>query len=125
MGTSSAYRLSKLDRDDQQREAFQCDQDDDDEPNLGPCCNCERTDGVRNIVLINRRAPISGHGWGCVICGLPCDGAVAVLCDDCLDKADPPRFVCSGYLAKEGRVPYGDLSPEEFDHDRTKHEDGD
>ena len=52
---------------------------------LGPCCQCECTDGVRNIFLLNRRGAIPGRGWGCVVCGLPPDGAVAVLCDACVE----------------------------------------
>ena len=58
-------------------------------PSLGPCCMCAG-DGV-NIIMLDRRAVIPGHGWGCFICGLPRDGAVAVLCNGCADRfeADP------------------------------------
>ena len=48
-------------------------------PNLGPCCHCGRTDDVRTIVMLSRRGPMPGCGWGCVVCGLPLDGAIAVL----------------------------------------------
>lgn len=92
-----------------------------DGPVLGPCCNCERMDGVYNIVMINRRGPTDGRGWGCMVCGLPCDGAIAVLCDDCADVY-PPRFACVGYPALDGRVPFHDLPPGDFKHDTSKHD---
>ena len=88
-------------------------------PDFGPCCHCGRTDGVRNIVMLSRRGPTPGRGWGCVVCGLPCDGAIAVMCDDCIDVE--PMFVCSGYPVTGGRVPIDELSPERFDHDPAKH----
>src|SRR5438105_4608012 len=53
---------------------------------LGPCCVCNGTDGVLNLIMLDRRAAISGHGWGCLICDLPFDGAYAVMCDPCWEK---------------------------------------
>ena len=88
-------------------------------PRFGPCCNCGRTDGVRNITMLSRRGPTPGRGWGCVQCGLPLDGAIAVVCDDC--TTIEPKFVCSGYPVTLGRVPIKELSPDVFDHDMTKH----
>jgi hypothetical protein len=105
----------------------------DDEPHaddlsrLGPCCICETTEGVRNILMLHQRAIVKGHGWGCVECDLPCDGAVVVLCDFCMvvyqanDSA--LRFACRGYPASDGRVPIADLPQEPFDHDMSKHRD--
>ena len=92
-------------------------------PQLGPCCNCGRVDGVRNIVMLSRRGPTPGRGWGCVVCGLPLDGAIAVMCDDCVGVGEP-KFVCSGYPVTPGRVPFNELSPERFDHDPAKHPEG-
>jgi hypothetical protein len=43
-------------------------------PDLGPCCGCRGKGGARNIVMLDRRAPIAGRGWGCAQCGLPADG---------------------------------------------------
>ena len=100
-------------------------QDDDEPASLGSCCICETYFGVRNIVMLDRRAPIAGHGWGCVVCGLPSDGAVAVLCDGCLELFQAGGvclFACRGYPAKDGRVPFADLSPEPFGHDEAKHQ---
>jgi hypothetical protein len=95
--------------------------DDDDDPHLGPCCVCGRTDGVVNIMMLPWRSPTPGKGWGCVVCGLPADGASAVLCDDCVDK--PPRFVCTGYVSEPGRTPVDEVSSEPFEHDLNLHKD--
>jgi hypothetical protein len=98
---------------------------DETEPGLGPCCVCLGTNSVRNIIMLDRRAAIVGHGWGCVSCGLPPDGAYAVLCDDCLAKweEDPAilTVACRGYPATEGRIPIAELPPEPFAHDEERH----
>ena len=52
-----------------------------DTPDLGPCCCCGGTERVRDIVMLSRKAPVPGTGWGCVVCGLPNDGASYVCCD--------------------------------------------
>ncbi len=94
---------------------------------LGPCCICETAANVRSIMMLDRRAPMAGHGWGCFVCNLPTDGAYAVVCDGCLPDylagKIPLRFACRGYPAEEGRIPFGELSPEPFGHDMAKHED--
>jgi hypothetical protein len=93
--------------------------------NLGGCCMCSGP-GARNILMLHRRAPVAGHGWGCAQCGLPPDGAAAVLCDECLDlyaeKPDLLEFCCRGYPAIDGRIAIADLPPGDFDHDMSKHE---
>jgi hypothetical protein len=62
---------------------------------------------VRHLVFVNRRAPIPGTGWGCIACGLPNDGAVAVLCDMCFkfERIGPRlRFVVKGYVSERKRA---------------------
>jgi len=87
-------------------------------PDLGPCCVCLRTGSeVRNLLMLERKAPMPGRGWGCFTCGLPFDGAVAVVCDGCLHA--PLRFACRGYPAEDGRVPIESLTGS-HQHDRTK-----
>jgi hypothetical protein len=97
-----------------------------DEPKLGPCCICETTEGVHAIIMLNQRAPVPGHGWGCVQCDLPWDGAVAVLCDPCCEGYQAGttalRFACRGYPATDGRIPIDKLPPPDFDHDHAKHQ---
>jgi len=96
-----------------------------DEPSLGPCCICETNEGVRNVLMIDRRCPTKGHGWGCCLCRLDCDGAVAVLCDPCLDRfqADNAalRFVCTGYASNAARTPFAELAPDIFEHNEALH----
>lgn len=91
---------------------------------LGRCCICETTEGVRNLIMLNRKCPIPGHGWGCVVCNLPPDGAMAVLCDTCLDIYEKDesalKFACKGYPAKDGRVPISELQGN-HEHDHSKH----
>jgi hypothetical protein len=46
-----------------------------DNPDLGPCCICEvESHRVRNIIMLDKEAPIPGRGWGCLACGLPLIG---------------------------------------------------
>ncbi len=93
----------------------------DDNPNLGSCCVCGKYDPdvwVRNIIMLDRPAPIPGRGWGCFRCDLPDNGAVAVVCDNCLTQ--PLVFACRGYPAKDGRVLYESLTGT-FGHDMSKH----
>jgi hypothetical protein len=94
-----------------------------DAPDLGPCCLCGRADGVRNMIMLDRRCAVPGHGWGCVVCGLPNDGASAVVCDPCLDRwrADNSILMtaCRGYPATDGRIAIAELPEGVFDHDPT------
>lgn len=95
--------------------------DEDDGIISGACCNCLRVARLPIIVMLPRLSPTPGHGWGCVVCGLPCDGAVAVLCDNCEGAAGMPRFVCTGYATEPGRTPFDSLPPEIFEHDDAAH----
>lgn len=101
---------------------------------LGSCCICERIDPtVRTIITLPKRSPSPGKGWGCLACGLPTDGALAVICDVCagpvdevgcnLDSTVPERlrFACRGYPGADGRVPIGELDPTPFVHDLSFH----
>ncbi len=86
----------------------------------GPCCACGGEVNVRNIVMLNVKGTEAGTGWGCVLCHLPCDGALAVLCDDCLDKKKEPVFAVDGYLVEKKRIPIDRLITPHV-HDRCKH----
>ncbi len=92
---------------------------------LGPCCICGQVDPtVRTIILLPRKGPMPGRGWGCVACGLPPDGAVAVICDKCAALPDPSaslRFACRGHPGTDGRLPIGDLPAEPHQHDLSRH----
>ena len=96
---------------------------DDDDIDLGPCCGCGATGAdVRNIVMLDVKAPEPGKGWGCVVCGLPMDGAYAVMCDVCIGLSVEPREVVAGYMAEKRRVRRARCI-ERFAHDATKHTD--
>lgn len=98
---------------------------DRDDVDLGACCACEKSGpDVRNVMMLDRRGPSPGKGWGCLVCGLPLDGAVAVLCDSCLEAKAEIRFVCAGYPAQDGRMPIEELAFEPFGHDLALHDDG-
>ena len=94
---------------------------DDDRIDLGPCCACRQPGPtVRNILTLPYRAPVAGKGWGCLQCNLPNDGAIAVVCDRCLETNAPIFDVCYGYPSGGGRVPCETLV-EAFDHDMRMH----
>ncbi len=105
----------------------------DDAPtSLGPCCICDTTGpAVRVLVLLNAKAPVRGHGWGCALCALPAHGALAVICEACAAVAecdatpraaveDALRFACRGYPGTDGRLPIDRLRGE-HGHDRRQH----
>jgi hypothetical protein len=89
--------------------------------NLGACCSCRRDDvDVFTILMLPKLAPIAGRGWGCVVCGLPADGALAVVCERCADTGVELVDACRGYPGEDGRVPIDTLEGE-FEHDRRLH----
>lgn len=110
----------------------------EDLPDLGVCCCCglSSKEGahVRNILSLHKLAPVPGTGWGCFKCGIPSDGAQAVLCDNCIeglgkDKPQPEhkfpctvRWACKGYLATGERVKESELTGE-FNHRMGFHQD--
>lgn len=68
---------------------------------------------------------IPGHGWGCFVCHLPTDGAVAVLCNACVVRmeagADVIHYACRGYPGTDGRAPIEEFT-QPFEHDQALHE---
>ena len=91
--------------------------------NLGKCCSCEaENETVRNIITLDKKIPDGGGrgGWGCFVCGLDSFGAVAVLCDECLDSNKEIKFACLGYPQDNRRIEIEKLI-EEFKHDVSKH----
>lgn len=90
---------------------------------LGSCCNCGREDDtVRCVVTIELRSPEPGNGcWGCLVCGLPQAGAVAVLCDECANLSIEPKSICLGFPGANRRLPFSQLTKEPFCHDAAKH----
>lgn len=90
---------------------------------LGECCICHGRRNVRNIIMHPKLAPRLGTGWGCAVCGLPLDGAISVLCDDCVPNSEEVSEVCVGYPKENQRVTLASLAPGTFDHDMRFHQD--
>jgi hypothetical protein len=123
LGIKSTYPL-----DDAYDEYDEYDVFDRDDSNLdlGPCCICEDTGPqVRTGLALPHPGALAGRGWGCLTCGLPLEGAMAVVCDTCFEayKAGQAalRFFCAGG-PEGGRRPIAELSSEPFVHDMSKHE---
>lgn len=87
---------------------------------LGRCCSCGTDKNVTNILCLPFRAPIAGTGWGCAVCRTPSDGAVTVLCDQCVKDKSPPLFACFGAPEEKGRIAVKELTTP-FGHDQDSH----
>jgi hypothetical protein len=91
---------------------------------LGPrrCCICdEMKTPCRQFAMMPVKGPRPDHGWGCVVCHLPNDGAIAVVCDECANDPDKGyediRFICDGYGDNPGRLPIAEFTtPHEHDN---------
>jgi len=53
--------------------------------------------------MLPYRAPVRGTGWGCLVCKIPNDGAIAVVCETCGDGEKPILDVVNGYIGKQQR----------------------
>lgn len=103
-------------------------------PGLGPCCRCgaggRAANPVRTLMCLDAQSPISGHGWGCMVCGLACDGAQAVVCDRCAEEMPGDTRPRMGLThawrgwASEGLVSVGELTGSHR-HDLARHQEGD
>ncbi|MEH2164545.1 MAG: hypothetical protein V7K38_26715 [Nostoc sp.] len=71
------------------------DPDYDEEPlDLGACCGCgTRHSRVQNILTLQKKALIPGTGWSCFVCGIPADGAIAIVCDNCLAQIEDGKQI--------------------------------
>jgi len=110
-----------------------------DMPDLGRCCNCGVTGKnkagdplVVNINFLSFRAPKEGTGWGCVVCGMPPNGAIVVLCDACQevfqatakDMKSPEEgvlSVCFGWPDEDVRLAWEGFEKVPFNHDDEEH----
>ena len=68
---------------------------------------------------------MSESGWGCVQCGLSAEGAVAIVCDACLERygagtiEDRIRFLMDG---RERRIPVPLIEGRTLhEHDLSRH----
>lgn len=89
---------------------------------LGACCACGKQDEtVRNLIMLPEKAPVEGTGWGCSVCGLASDGAMAVICDRCLLNKVEIRWAINGYATGCERIERGQLVGL-HEHDQALHE---
>lgn len=66
-------------------------------PGFGPCCCCEAE--IRHnpgLMMLGFEGPPGWTGWGCMVCGLPSRGAIAVLCQACVKAQRVPSFIAAG-----------------------------
>ena len=75
---------------------------------LGNCCVCRGKEDVVNIINLPYRTFIPGTGWGNVEHSLPTDGAIAVICDSCMDGFEIVNLqdVVYGYASEKQRRPF-------------------
>jgi hypothetical protein len=71
--------------------------------------------------MLDQEAPLPGSGWGCVVCDLPPNGAMVVLCDECLRDNALPHFVVYGPIGHKQRMPIDELKRVPFVHDLSRH----
>lgn len=92
------------------------------EIDLGPCCACGKSGPtVRNLICLDTKAPVPGTGWGCVVCGLSSDGAMAVVCDGCLEDGTSITQAIVGYPKGGGRIAQDKLSGRHEHDERVDH----
>ena len=95
----------------------------EEEVDYGPCCVCNgKGPTVRNFLLIEIKTPVPGTGWGCMICNLPADGAIAIVCDSCLEAQRTPISIAYGYPIEKKRC-FIDALIEDFKHKDIPHGD--
>lgn len=96
---------------------------------FGPCCVCGQPGELPNLMMLELRGGEPGKGWGCLLCGLPPDGATAAICRRCIPDDWQPgaprpggevRYACVGYVTDPRRVPIVELV-EPWRHDMALH----
>jgi hypothetical protein len=84
----------------------------------------QENDSVRTMIYLPFRAPLAGTGWCCGMCRTDYDGAIAVLCDECLERKDPIaqlRWVVCGPIHSLERIAIEDAPRERIEHDVEQH----
>jgi hypothetical protein len=96
----------------------------DSNEDYGPCCVCCCQENVRNIWMLNLKGP--HNGWGCFVCHLPAQGAIAIICDLCAERdytlrVDDLVAILDGQT-KAGRAPLPAINDRiPFLHDLRHH----
>lgn len=93
---------------------------------ISKCCGCNQIKVTNDVLMLDFKGPSPGKGWGCMVCNLPNDGAIAVLCEDCFKAVESHTMeiqtIVTGYIQDNQRQP---LPPEDqrqpWQHDMEKH----
>ena len=75
--------------------------------NYRTCCICEaETADVRNVILLDYKVVCESETvWGCYGCGLPFEGAAAVVCDTCIEKYEDVEAEIKFLMDSHRRIP--------------------
>lgn len=91
------------------------------------CCACgELKSPCRTIGQLNLKAPKGSSGWGCMVCHLPMEGAMVVVCDECNERFDREdetleiRWAIAGDFDSDDRVLISELT-EPHEHNPRFH----
>lgn len=87
----------------------------------GPCCATE-SDGADNLVFLPLELPeeFHGYGWGCDVCKLPSNGAMAVITDDAKRENLHIKQVIAGLHSGHKRMDIRSCT-KAFEHDQEAH----
>ncbi len=98
---------------------------------LGRCCRCQQADANVLHMLEIKSPERDGRGWGCMVCGLPPEGAIVVFCEPCAQHFEHDReaaaqwfetpTICLGFPQDNRRQQVEKKQMEPHDHDLTKH----
>lgn len=96
----------------------------------GPCCGCGRPlrHPLTVVLLEVKTKPVETpdglrrFGWGCETCGLPPEGAFAVLCASCAAVGVEPTHAVLGDPEDKQRMPIRELLDQgPHEHDQRYH----
>lgn len=76
---------------------------------------------VRNVIMVVRKVLEPGSTWNCFVCKPDGQGAIVVVCDECLQKRKEMKFAVVGYVAEKRPIRIEQLT-ESFDHHMELHE---
>ena len=86
------------------------------------CCACNKHKRSRNLWMLDFKGTQPGKGWGCVQCGLPSDGAIATICDDCAKNPNvEARFIYDGFVNDGQLIPIDSIEKIPHAHNLALH----
>jgi hypothetical protein len=90
---------------------------------LGSCCGCgSKENKIARVACLPYKTTEPGTGWGCKLCNLALDGAIAPMCEACMAKGTLPKFFCVGWPGDDVRKPVAELPNEKHEHSAFLHQ---